>query len=151
MTNETTSTATAVLSLIAAFEAERKAADERIERLEAEVASLHRMIAMDAERMDRIEGRIDVGNKLRDWLDTRFEQEASGVSARLTALEDTLGTDWTASATQRIEARMSEIELAAERLDSRIDYLENQNSNDDEAIREAVERVLDGASLSISI
>lgn len=143
MTNETT-TATAVLSLIAAFEAERKAATERVERLEAEVASLHRMIAMDADRLD------SVATDLRG-LDARFEEEAAGISARLVIIEDNLGSDWTTNATQRIEARMSEIELAAERLDSRIDYLENQNSNDDEAIREAVERVLDGANLSISI
>lgn len=161
MTNETNGLSSAILSLVAAFEAERKAFEtaysiyeRRVLQLESEIASLHRIIAMDADRMDRIEGRIDNVEGLRDWLDTRFEEEAAGISQRVQSLElsERIRAECDGPAIDKyeeLEGRLDEIERAAERLESRVEDIENHDNDD--AVREAVERVLEGASLSISI
>lgn len=152
MTNEANGLSNAVLALVAAFEAERKAfeiaykvMEQRLCKLENDVNVLpasHNTLALRVsqleanERADRIEDRIDALSTRLGWLDQRFE-------------EQTAGGDVTANAAQQLDARMNEIELAAERLEERVSDLENKD--DDDTIREALENLLDCARISISI
>lgn len=126
MTNETNGLSSAILGLVAAFEAERKAFEIAYKIME--------------QRIIVLENRSELtGNDFEDRIIAL--ETANRIRAEIAGTDEDRHDD--------LVAKLDELERTVERIDGRVDDLENKD--DDDAIREAVESMLESASISISL
>jgi hypothetical protein len=144
MTNETNNVAAALLTLLAAFEAERVALHNRLAQIEAlqasEIARIDEIDTALARKLSEVEKRVD-GLHHRENL---FDVHASKLMERVTDLEQT----------NRLRGEISGMDTdELEEIKERLDMLERAGDDvmDEEAVRELVDRMLERATVTISL
>ena len=140
MTTETNNVAAALLTLLAAFEAERVALHNRLVQMEDRLQTAERKIDLDLTEIER----------LADW-NTKHSIQIANVQSEIAALTERV-TDLEHA--NRLRGEISGMDTdELEEIKERLDLLERADGEliDEDKVREIVDCALENATFSINL